>query len=59
VQDGGIHVEKINGPFLFQDKGRPAEYGTGMKVAIDRGWLARHGSGTFVRFTPARADLFA
>ena len=27
VQDGRIHVEKINGPFLFKDKGSPAEYG--------------------------------
>ena len=24
VQDGRIHVEKINGPFLFKDKGSPA-----------------------------------
>jgi hypothetical protein len=37
----------------------PAEYGAGMKLAIDRGWLAMHESGTFVRFTPAGADLFA
>ena len=27
VQDGSIRVEKINGPFLFKDKGSPAEYG--------------------------------
>ena len=59
VQDGRIHIEKINGPFLFQDKGSPAEYGAGMKLAIERGWLAMHESGTFVRFTPAGADLFA
>jgi hypothetical protein len=59
VQDGRIHVEKINGPFLFRDKGSPAEYGAGMKLCIERGWLAMHESGTFVRFTPAGADLFA
>ncbi|WP_338075748.1 hypothetical protein WDM22_24355 [Bradyrhizobium septentrionale] len=27
VQDGRVDVEKINGPFLYQDKGTPAEYG--------------------------------
>ena len=59
VQDGRIHIEKINGPFLFKDKGSPAEYGAGMKLAIERGWLEIHESGTFVRFTPAGAELFA
>jgi hypothetical protein len=39
VQDDRIHVEKINGPFLFDLKGSPAEYGAGLKLAIDRGWL--------------------
>ena len=29
VQDGRIHIEKINGPFLFTDGGSPAEYGAG------------------------------
>ena len=59
VQDGRIHIEKINGPFLFKDKGSPAEYGAGMKLAIERGWLEMHESGTFVRFTSAGAELFA
>jgi hypothetical protein len=59
IQDGRIHVEKINGPFLFRDGGSPAEYGTGMKLAIDRCWLEMHRSGTFVKFTPAGAGLFA
>ena len=59
VQDGRIHIEKINGPFLFKDKGSPAEYGAGMKLAIERGWLEMHESGTFVRFTRAGAELFA
>jgi hypothetical protein len=39
VQDRRIHIEKINGPFLFDLKGSPAEYGAGLKLAIDRGWL--------------------
>jgi hypothetical protein len=51
VQDGRIHVELINGPFLFKDKGSPAEYGAGMALAIERGWLVMHESGTYVRFT--------
>src|ERR1700693_2680616 len=38
VQDGRIHVEKINWPFLFEFKGSPADYGVGLKLAIDRGW---------------------
>ena len=59
IQDGRVHVEKINGPFLFRDGGSPAEYGAGVKVAIERGWLEMHRSGTYVKFTAAGADLFA
>jgi len=59
VQDGRIYVELLNGPFLFRDKGSPAEYGAGMKLALERGWLVMHESGTYVRFTPAGAELFA
>ena len=32
VQDDRIYIEKINGPFLFQLKGAPAEY----KAGLDR-----------------------
>jgi hypothetical protein len=39
VQDGRIHIEKINGPFLYEFKASPQEYGAGLKLAIDRGWL--------------------
>jgi len=59
VQDGRIYIELINGLFLFRHKGSPAEYGAGMKLALERGWLVMHESGTFVRFTPAGAELFA
>ena len=59
VQDGRIHIEKINGPFLFQHGGSPAEYGAGLELAIARGWLWLHESGTYVKFTPAGAELFA
>ena len=59
MQDGRIYIEKINGPFLFVEKGTPAEYKAGLNLAIERGWLEIHESGTFVRFTQAGADLFA
>jgi hypothetical protein len=42
VQDGRIHIEKINGPFLFEHGGKPAEYGAGLKLAIERGLLWKH-----------------
>jgi hypothetical protein len=50
-QDGRIHIEKINGPMLFQLKATPAEYKAGLDRAIANCWLALHESGTFVRFT--------
>ena len=56
---GRIHIEKINEPFLFRDRGSPAEYSAGLKLAIERGWLKMHESGTFVTFTPGGAELFA
>jgi hypothetical protein len=59
VQDGRIYIEKLNGPFLFGDKGTPAEYRAGLEIAIARGWLVMHESGTYVKFTAAGADLFA
>jgi hypothetical protein len=59
VQDGRIHIEKINWPFLSELKGSPAEYGAGLKLAIERGWLWMHESGTYAKFTEAGAALFA
>jgi hypothetical protein len=59
VQDGRIYIEKINGPFLFDLKGTPAEYKAGLDRAIANGWLWLHESGTYVKFTEADAALFA
>lgn len=59
IQDGRIYIEAINGPMLFVLKATPAEYKIGLKLAIERGWLESHESGTFVRFTQVGADLFA
>jgi hypothetical protein len=57
VQDGRIQIEKINAPFLFRQRATP--YSAGLKLAIERGWLVLHQSGTYVKFTQAGADLFA
>jgi hypothetical protein len=59
VQDGRIHIELINGPFLFELRGSPAEYKAGLDLCIERGWLWKHESGTYVKFTQAGAELFA
>jgi hypothetical protein len=59
VQDGRIFIELLNVPFLYELKGTPAEYGAGLKLAIERGWLQMHESGTYVKFTQAGAELFA
>jgi hypothetical protein len=58
-QDGRIHIEKLNGPFLFKEGGSAAEYKAGLDLAIARGWLWLHESGTFVKFTQAGAEMFA
>ena len=58
VQDGRIHIEKINWPFLHDLRGSPAEYGAGIDRAIANGWLSMHESGTYVRFTQTGTDLF-
>lgn len=56
--DQRLLVELINAPFLAADGG-PAEYKVGLKHAIAKGWLWRHESGTYFKFTQAGADLFA
>jgi hypothetical protein len=59
VQDGRIHIEKLNGPFLYREKGSPAEYGAGLAYAIEKGWLWQHESRTYVKFTQTGVDLIA
>jgi hypothetical protein len=58
MQDGRIYIEKINGPYLYQLKGTPAEYRAGLDCAIAKGWLWLHESGTYVKFTEAGAAMF-
>jgi hypothetical protein len=45
VQDGRIHIELINAPFL-QGGGSPAEYKAGLERAIANGWLTIIGPGS-------------
>ena len=59
VQDGRVQIEQISAPFLFRERATPAEYSAGLKLAIERGWLVLHDSGTYVKFTQAGSDLFA
>ena len=58
VQDGRIHIEKVDAPILFNGS-TPTEYKAGLELAIACGWLWQHESGTHVKFTPAGADLLA
>ena len=58
ILDGRIYIEKINGPFLFGDKGTPAEYGAGLDFAMSRGWLVMHEPGTFVTFALAEGQVW-
>ena len=54
---GRIHIEKINEPFLFRDGGSPAEYGAGLKLAIERGWLKMHESRDFRHLHAGRRGI--
>jgi len=58
VQDGRIHIEKINAPFLAA-RGTGDDFRAGLLHAVADGWLWLHESGTFVKFTDAGAALFA
>jgi hypothetical protein len=55
VQDGRIHIEKINASFLYTLKASGDEFGAGIKHAVDQGWLELHESGTHVRLLKAEA----
>jgi hypothetical protein len=58
VQDGRIFIELINTPFLDAG-GTPAQFRAALARTIALGWLLRHESGTYVKFTPAGAEMFA
>ncbi|MCW2220289.1 hypothetical protein JEY40_37845 [Bradyrhizobium japonicum] len=56
VQDGRIHIEKINVPFLYKLKGKGPEFSAGIKYAVEQGWLELHESGTYVRLLGAGGE---
>jgi hypothetical protein len=58
VHDSRIYIESVNGAFL-KAGGTPNQYRAALERAISLGWLWRHESGTYVKFTPAGAELFA
>lgn len=45
VQDGCIHIEKINATFMFTLGGSGSQFGAGLRYAIEKGWLDLHESG--------------
>ncbi len=57
--DGRLLTELLNTPMLSQFKATPAEYGAGIKYAVDQGWLTMHESGTHFRFTEPGKELLA
>ena len=58
VQDGRIYIERVNAPFLAAG-GSGDDFRAGIALAIAKGWLLRHESGTYLKFTEAGAALFA
>jgi hypothetical protein len=58
VQDGRIHIELINLPFL-RAGGTAAEYRAGIEHAVNEGWLWCADSGVYVKFTQSGAEQFA
>jgi hypothetical protein len=58
AQDGRIYIELVNAAFL-KAGGTAERFRAGIQRAIDKGWMVRHESGTYVKFTPAGAELFA
>ncbi|MET4513735.1 hypothetical protein [Bradyrhizobium sp. I1.7.5] len=56
VQDGRIHIEKVNAPFLYKLKGSGPQFGAGIKYAVEQGWLELHESGTYVRLINAGGE---
>jgi hypothetical protein len=58
VQDGRIYIERVNAPFLAAG-GSANDFRAGIERAIVLGWLWKHESGTYVKFTDSGAALLA
>ncbi|MDA9520116.1 hypothetical protein XI06_07005 [Bradyrhizobium sp. CCBAU 11434] len=61
VQNGRIHIEKINAPFLSKNgcKATGFEFGAGIKYAIEKGWMELHESGAYVRLLSPGDNLMS
>ena len=55
VQDGRIYIERANEPFLAAG-GSGEQFRAGIERAIALGWLWRHESGTYLKFTDSGAE---
>jgi hypothetical protein len=58
AQDGRIYIEQANAPFLAAG-GTADNFRAGIERAVTLGWLWRHESGTYLKFTDDGAALFA
>jgi hypothetical protein len=59
VQDGRIFIERVNEPVLAAAVGGSADqFSAGIERAKALGWLRRHESGTYLKFTDSGAALF-
>ena len=55
AQDGRIHIEKINGPMLYQMKATPTEYKAGLIVrSPTAGWCCMRAVRLYGSRRPAR-----
>jgi hypothetical protein len=59
AQDGRIYIELVNAAFLKAGGGTAKQFRVGIQRAVEKGWTVRHESGTYVKFTPSGAELFA
>ena len=58
AQDARIYIERVNAPFPAAG-GSGDDFRAGIERAIALGWLWRHESGTYLKFTDSGAALFA
>ena len=58
VMDARIYIERVNAPFLAAG-GSGEDFHAGIERAVAKGWLWRHESSTYVKFTDSGAPLFA
>jgi hypothetical protein len=58
VQDDRIYIERVNELFLAAG-GSGDQFRAGIERAVALGWICRHESGTYLKFTESGAALFA